>query len=118
MDIRTRRIYQEPSRSDGLRVLVDRLWPRGVSKEDAALDAWLKSLAPSDELRKWFHEHPDEWSQFCARYHDELDQQDEVVDDLLERIGEGRATLLYASRDSEHNNAVALQSYLQHRQSD
>lgn len=113
MDIRTRRIYDPPARSDGLRVLVDRLWPRGISKEDAQLDRWDKALAPSDGLRKWFHAHPDAWEEFLGRYHAELAERDDAIAELLAAIDDGRATLLYASKRTERNNAIALKDFLE-----
>lgn len=111
--IQCKRAYDEVSPDDGTRVLVDRLWPRGVSKEEAALDAWHKKVAPSDELRKWFDHDPDKWDEFCQRYHEELDEKEEVVDTLQEEAEEGTLTLVYAAKDREHNNAVALKSYLE-----
>lgn len=111
--ISCKRVYDDPSPDDGTRVLVDRLWPRGVSKEDAALDAWMQDVAPSDELRRWFDHEPEKWLEFRRRYHEELDEKEEVVADLQEMMEEGRLTLLYAAKDREHNNAVALMDYLQ-----
>jgi len=110
--IRTRRVYEAPADDDGFRVLVDRLWPRGVSREDAALDRWMKEIAPSDELRTWFGHDPERWDGFRARYARELDEKAEEVDFLREKAGEGTLTLVYAARDTEHNNAVALAAYL------
>lgn len=115
MDIRTRRIYDEPSRSDGKRILVDRLWPRGVSKDEAELDLWVRDLAPSDELREWFHDHEDDWDTFRERYFAELEEREDAVEDLLDEIGDGRATLLYASKRTERNNATALKEFLEDR---
>lgn len=115
MPIRTKRIYDEPSGDDGTRILVDRLWPRGVSKEDAALDAWEKGVAPSDELRKQFHGHPDRWDEFRDAYRDELEEREdagEILDRLREQARCGTVTLLYAARDEEKNNAVALAEIL------
>lgn len=115
MTVRTKRIYEEPAEEDGTRVLVDRLWPRGVSKESAELDAWLREVAPSDELRRWFDHDPEKWSEFTDRYEAELDDRPEAVEALLDFAREGTLTLLYAARDTEHNNAVALQTVLERR---
>jgi uncharacterized protein YeaO (DUF488 family) len=115
MDIRIKRAYDAPAKNDGYRVLVDRVWPRGVSKEDAQFDAWLKDLAPSSDLRKWFGHDPGKWRQFKEKYFRELDGRRELVGELLENIGGGRATLVYGARDREHNNAVALKQYLRER---
>lgn len=112
MPLRLKRIYDESADVDGYRVLVDRLWPRGVSKEDARLDDWLKELAPSDELRRWFDHDPDKWDEFKRRYFDELDQN-EAASALLQRLEDNEAiTLLYAAKDEKHNNAVALREWL------
>lgn len=113
MDIRCKRAYDEPAANDGYRVLVDRIWPRGVSKDELALDAWTKELAPSTELRKWFGHDPERWDAFRARYFAELDERREAVADLLEQVGNGRLTLVYGAKDTKHNQAVALRAYLQ-----
>jgi len=115
MDIRLKRAYDQPARSDGPRILVDRIWPRGVAKDDADLNHWLKGLAPSSELRKWFGHDPDKWSEFRKRYLEELKQQGAAEDlqqlrTMLE--AHGRITLVFAAKDTEHNNAVALRDYL------
>lgn len=112
MDIRIKRVYEPPAPEDGFRVLVDRLWPRGLKKEDAALDAWKKEVAPSDALRRWFGHNPDRWEEFRRRYEAELEERPEVVDWLLERARAGRLTLCYGARDPEHNQAVVLRDYL------
>jgi len=110
--IRIKRIYDEPESSDGIRILVDRLWPRGISKEEAKLDLWLRDIAPSNELRRWSHEQPDRWEEFRQRYFDELKGNSEAVDKLRE-MAQGRdMTLLYAKKDGERNNAAALRDYL------
>jgi uncharacterized protein YeaO (DUF488 family) len=111
MPVALKRVYDEPSPGDGARVLVDRLWPRGLTKTAAALDAWLKELAPSNELRKWFHEHPLQWSKFCASYLKELSSESagESLQQLYSLMGKrGNVTLLFASRNTEQNNAVVL----------
>jgi len=113
MMIQCKRVYDEASPEDGTRVLVDRLWPRGVSKEEASLDDWIKDVAPSNDLRKWYDHDPNRWSEFCRRYHAELDEKDEVVDDLREKAEEGTLTLVYAASDREHNHAVVLKRHLE-----
>lgn len=107
-DLVVKRIYEQPAPDDGQRVLVDRIWPRGVSKEDAALTLWLKEIAPSDELRKWFGHEPERWAEFQKRYRAELDENGEAVAQLRALLGKGRVTLLYGAHDEVHNNAVAL----------
>lgn len=112
MKLRIKRIYDPPEESDGTRVLIDRLWPRGLSKERAAVDLWLKEIAPSDELRKWFHQHAEEWDEFRNRYSSELDEHPEEVAALRDVFRNGAGTLLFAAADVEHNNAVVLADYL------
>lgn len=113
--IRVKRIYDPASQEDGLRYLVDRLWPRGVSRSEAALDDWLKELSPSDELRRWFDHEPDKWGEFRHRYRAEL--QSTKSAQLLDRIArEARTqtvTLLYGARDEEYNQAVALRDFIE-----
>ncbi|RTL94681.1 MAG: DUF488 domain-containing protein [Hyphomicrobiales bacterium] len=111
-DIAVKRAYEAPDKADGQRVLVDRIWPRGVRKEDAELTLWLKEIAPSDELRKWFGHEPERWAEFQERYRAELDGNDEAVAELRGLLREGRVTLLYGAHDEAHNNAVALAEYL------
>jgi uncharacterized protein YeaO (DUF488 family) len=112
MKIKVKRVYETPSAEDGRRLLVDRLWPRGLSKDKARVDEWLKDLAPSDGLRKWFGHDPDKWEEFQKRYFAELDE----IPDGRKRIHpegqDGNITLLFAAKDLEHNNAVALKTYL------
>ncbi|GMV65318.1 MAG: hypothetical protein AMXMBFR75_11190 [Candidatus Hinthialibacteria bacterium] len=112
--IKVKRIYDPPSKQDGFRVLVDRLWPRGLSKEAAAIDHWVKDIAPSDELRKWFGHDPEKWDEFCTRYRKELDPDSESVRFLHEKSAQGPLTLLFAAKDADHNNAVVLQDFLLH----
>jgi uncharacterized protein YeaO (DUF488 family) len=112
MEIRIRRAYEAPQRDDGHRVLVDRVWPRGVSRDALALDAWEKEIAPSTPLRKWFGHDPGRWKEFQERYFSELDDKQEAIGALLDRARRGRVTLVYGARDPEHNNAVALRIYL------
>ncbi|RWB08067.1 MAG: DUF488 domain-containing protein [Mesorhizobium sp.] len=111
-DLAVKRIYEPPAPDDGQRVLVDRIWPRGVSKQDAALALWLKEIAPSDELRKWFGHEPARWAEFQERYRVELDGNGEAVSELRGLISHGKVTLLYGAHDEVHNNAVALAGYL------
>lgn len=114
MPFRAKRVYDAPAPEDGARVLVDRLWPRGLTKEAAALDDWAKAVAPSDALRKWFHAHMDEWTTFQARYARELEtpQAREAIAALRARGEKGRVTLLYASKQTERNNATELMEIL------
>lgn len=112
MSIVVKRIYEPPAKSDGYRVLVDRVWPRGLKKEDAALDAWSKELAPSTALRKWFGHDPARWEGFRHRYASQLDDTAEHWRPLLTMAARHRVTLLFGARDEEHNNAIALKSYL------
>jgi uncharacterized protein YeaO (DUF488 family) len=116
MAVAIKRVYELPSPQDGVRVLVDRLWPRGISKEAAALDGWLKDLAPSDELRKWYHSHPTQWDKFRERYLKELSSAKaaSALQQLYElREGHHQLTLLFGSRNEEHNNATVLKQLLE-----
>lgn len=111
-----KRVYEEPARSDGTRVLVDRLWPRGLSKARAAVDRWLRDLAPSDVLRKWFHAHPEAWAMFRKRYLKELARPEsaQALDELYRLANQRKKlTLLFASRNEERNNAVVLKDLLE-----
>lgn len=112
--VRIKRAYAAPSRGDGRRVLVDRMWPRGVARETLALDDWLKAASPSDALRRWFNHDPARWPEFAARYGDELKKPpaSEAVDQLVRSARQGPLTLVYAARDEEHNNAVALRDVI------
>jgi|SRR5690554_188591 len=111
--IHCKRVYDPPSRGDGYRVLVDRVWPRGIKKADLSYHEWCRELAPSAELRKWFGHDPQLWAGFCRRYHVELDARGAAVQGLVEASAGRPLTLLYAARDTEHNNAVALKIYLE-----
>jgi len=111
-DIAVKRVYEPPAKADGQRVLVDRIWPRGVSKKDAELTLWLKEIAPSDALRKWFGHEPERWAEFQKRYRAELDANSEAVAQLRGLLREGKVTLLYGAHDEAHNNALALAGYL------
>ena len=115
--LRVKRVYELPAADDGLRILVDRLWPRGLAKDKARIDLWLKDIAPSDALRRQFHGHPDTFDDFCRAYAAELDAEPArgAVATLRERMAEGPVTLLFAARDEAHNNAVALRNWLHHR---
>jgi uncharacterized protein YeaO (DUF488 family) len=108
IDVRPKRIYEEPDDGDGYRVLIDHIWPRGISKERARLDEWARELAPSDELRKWFDHVPERFPEFRSRYRDELAAHREQVEELRRRSQRGPLTIVYAARDTEHNNAVVL----------
>lgn len=116
--IQVKRIYRAFRNSDGKRVLVDRLWPRGMSKTRARLDEWLKEIAPSHELRKWYHAHPECWTRFQQEYRAELDNRSELVAEMLEWVKSGPVTLLYGSSDTEQNHAVFLREYLLEKLSD
>jgi uncharacterized protein YeaO (DUF488 family) len=111
--IRTRRVYDPPEPGDGTRFLVERLWPRGMKKEELPMDGWLKDAAPSDELRRWFSHDPAKWDEFRRRYSAELEGKPDVLQPLREAARQGNVTLLYSARDTEHNNAVALKEYLE-----
>ena len=111
-DIRSRRIYDPPLSDDGSRVLVDRLWPRGLRKEKAALTLWLKGIAPSPTLRKWFGHDPARWTEFTRRYRAELARNDEAVAKVVDLSKRGPVTLLYAAHDTVHNHALVLAAYL------
>lgn len=115
LKITTKRAYEPPARDDGVRILVDRLWPRGVSKDSARIDLWLKEVAPTATLRKWFGHDRSKWSEFRSRYFRGLDQNPQAVDRLLELVHKGRVTLVFGAKDEKHNNAVALKEYLESR---
>jgi uncharacterized protein YeaO (DUF488 family) len=112
LDVGAKRIYDPFDPEDGYRVLIDHVWPRGISRERARLDEWARALAPSDELRKWFDHSPPRFAGFRARYRDELAAQSQLVDQLRRRAASGRVTVLYAARDRDHNNAVVLAELL------
>jgi len=111
--IKVQRIYGQPGKGDGFRVLVDRLWPRGLKKQDVTVDLWLKDVAPSNELRKWFAHDPQKWDEFQQKYFTELDSMGDPVAVLISKAREGDMTLLYSAKDEEFNNAVALKKYLE-----
>lgn len=112
--IRLKRAYEQPAPEDGLRVLVERLWPRGLSKQRAAVDLWIKEVAPSPELRRWFNHDPDRWDEFQKRYRAELQQNKEAVEALRQRCRAEIVTFVYAARDEQHNSALVLKGYLEH----
>jgi uncharacterized protein YeaO (DUF488 family) len=115
MKIRTKRIYEDPAKSDGRRILVDRLWPRGVSKEKAKIEYWAKEISPSNELRRWYQHDPDKWSEFRRRYFKELSQNPDGVTELRSKLGKGTITFVFSSKETELNNASALVEYLEDR---
>jgi uncharacterized protein YeaO (DUF488 family) len=115
MSIGVKRAYDPPTRSDGYRVLVDRIWPRGVTKDDLEIDAWLKDVAPSAALRKWFGHDPKKWDEFRRRYGGELEPHAAALGQLVERARARRVTLVFGAKDTEHNNAVALKEHLERR---
>jgi uncharacterized protein YeaO (DUF488 family) len=115
MSIQVKRAYEVPAKGDGYRVLVDRVWPRGMKKEQLRLDTWLKQLAPSTPLRKWFGHDPAKWNEFKRRYFRELTGHREDIRELRKRARQGRVTLVFAAKETEFNNAVALKEYLQKR---
>ena len=115
--ILVKRVYDPADAGDGTRFLVDRLWPRGISKAELPLDEWLKDLAPSDELRTWFGHDPLKWDEFRRCYHSELDAKQAAVRQILSAARRGNVTLLFSAHDAEHNNAIALREYLQEARS-
>jgi uncharacterized protein YeaO (DUF488 family) len=110
--IHIKRAYEEPDREDGTRILVDRLWPRGLTKEKARVDLWLKDVAPSTELRKWFAHDPTKWAEFRSRYIEELKRNSEQLSLLRQEAAKGTVTLVYGAKDQQHNEAVILQRLL------
>lgn len=113
MKLHLKRVYEQPAKGDGLRVLVDRLWPRGLTKEEAAIDLWLKEIAPSAELRRWFGHDPKKWAEFRHRYRAELGDRNEEIETLRQHGGDGRVTLLYGAKDEAHNQAVVLKEFME-----
>lgn len=111
--IRLKRAYEPAEREDGRRILVERLWPRGVTKEEAALDAWVREVAPSPELRKWYAHDPEKWPEFQRRYRAELDANPAAVEAVRSAVGRGPATFVYAAKDEERNSARLLKEYLE-----
>ncbi len=113
--LKTKRVYEGKQAGDGTRFLVERLWPRGVKKEELKMKAWLKDVSPSPELRKWFAHDPDKWSEFQRRYRAELRANPETWEPIVEAARRGNVTLLYSARDTEHNSALVLKSFLEKR---
>jgi uncharacterized protein YeaO (DUF488 family) len=111
--IRLKRAYEPPSADDGTRILVERLWPRGLSKDKAAIALWVKELAPSPELRKWYSHDVTRWEEFRRRYLAELDTKADAVNEMRERVRDGPVTFVYAAKDEEHNSALLLKHYLE-----
>ena len=112
MKIKIKRVYEQPDKDDGMRILVDRLWPRGLTQEKAAVALWLKELAPSTELRKWFGHDPEKWRSFRRRYETELRHNDDLIKLLKQKAREGTVTLVYGARDQKHNEALVLKQFL------
>ena len=115
MPVSLKRVYEKPSPNDGKRVLVERLWPRGLKKEDAKVDEWLREIAPSTELRKWFDHDPAKWNEFKNRYWKELEKKQEIISILTKEIEGKQITFVFAAKDEKHNNAVALSEYIERR---
>lgn len=113
--LKVKRVYEPRARGDGRRILVDRLWPRGLSKEKAAVDEWLKEIAPSAELRRWFQHDPEKWPEFQKRYRHELRAHNDVLRAIVDRAARGTVTLLYGARDEVHNDAMVLAAVLRRR---
>ncbi len=112
-EIKLKRVYEPIEKGDGFRILVDRLWPRGISKEKGHVDLWLKEIAPSAALRKWFNHEPGKWNEFVEKYDEELEQS-EAVNEIIKLVKKHKiVTLLYAARDAQYNNAIVLQGFLQ-----
>lgn len=115
VSIKVKRVYDEPAKSDGLRVLVDRIWPRGLKRSDAQIDEWLREIAPSTSLRKWFKHDPNKWEQFKRKYATELEEHRDDVEKLARESGKRRVTLLFGAKDTAHSNAMALKEYLERK---
>ncbi|HVP36121.1 MAG TPA: DUF488 family protein [Terriglobales bacterium] len=113
--LKVKRVYEEPAKEDGFRILVDRLWPRGMTKEKAKVDLWLKDIAPSDALRKWYQHDPEKWLEFEHRYFSELKDKKESLDLIQAKAKKGTVTLLFSSKEEKINNAQALKEYLEKR---
>lgn len=112
MEIKIKRIYEAPAKADGFRILVDRVWPRGMTKEKAAVGLWLKEAGPSTELRKWFNHDPAKWTEFKKRYTAELKKNSGPMDEIKEHAKKGVLTLVYSAKDEEHNQAVVIREFL------
>ena len=116
MNIQLKRVYEGPGDTAGKRILIDRLWPRGLTKEKARIELWLKDIAPSTELRTWFGHDPSKWDDFKQRYKNELKNNSEAVSKLREQMSQGKVTFVYSAKDKEHNDAVVLAEYLGERE--
>lgn len=112
MSIKIKRVYEKPEKKDGYRILVDRLWPRGMTKEKAALDLWLKEIAPTTELRKWFNHDPEKWKEFIKKYLKELKENEEPVSILKDYLEKGPVTLIHAAKDEAHNEALVIKDFV------
>jgi uncharacterized protein YeaO (DUF488 family) len=115
MNIKIKRVYEHPEKDDGTRILVDRLWPRGLTKKKASVDLWLKDIAPSTELRKCFAHDPDKWKRFRARYQTEIRNNHDLIKVLKQKAREGTITLIYGARDENHNEALVLKQFLENQ---
>jgi len=112
--LKVKRIYETASSDDGKRILVDRLWPRGIKKSEVKIDEWLKEIAPSDELRKWFAHDPSKWQAFKRKYAHEIEEKSDLIQQLRKETEREAVTLVYSAKDNEHNNAVALKEIIEH----
>jgi uncharacterized protein YeaO (DUF488 family) len=115
MPISLKRVYEKPGLKDGRRILVERLWPRGLKKDEAKIDEWLREVAPSTELRKWFGHDPAKWDEFKERYWKELDKKKDIISKLAKERLENKVTFVFAAKDQQHNNAVALKEYIENQ---
>jgi uncharacterized protein YeaO (DUF488 family) len=115
MEIKIKRVYEEATRDDGKRILVDRLWPRGLTKARAKVDLWLREIAPSTGLRRWFGHEPSKWAEFKKRYSAELERNNDQLSLLQREVTAGKVTLVYGAKDQEHNGAVVLREFLDHK---
>ncbi|MGI9228100.1 MAG: DUF488 domain-containing protein [Gammaproteobacteria bacterium] len=113
--LQLKRVYEKSNKDDGYRILVDRLWPRGLKKTEAKIDLWLKEIAPSNELRKWFDHDTNKWKQFCTKYSKELKGKDEELNIITQHLKKSNVTLLFGASDKEHNQAVALLQYIRNK---
>lgn len=114
-EIKIKRVYETPDKNDGVRILVDRLWPRGLTKQKAKIDIWFKEIAPSDSLRKWFAHDPKRWQEFKKKYQRELLPKKDFLKEIQNKASRQKITLIYAARDTQYNNAVVLKEYLEKR---
>jgi len=113
MNIKIKRVSEQPDKKDDERILVDRLWPRGLTREKAGVDLWLKEIAPSTELRKWFDHDPEKWQRFRGRYETEIRHKDDLIEVLRQKARKGTITLIYGARDEKHNEALVLKQFLE-----